>query len=132
MRTWLLVLMIALLPLRALVGEAMAGEMMSRHAAVVMAGAAAVQPAQAAHDCMGHGSVALPAAEAPSENAAGAGATMGADCPTCASCQACSAVALAFAGPAGGVTPFGAAPPAATDLRFASAEPVPAVKPPIS
>jgi hypothetical protein len=137
MRKWLLVLMIALLPLRAWVGEAMAGEMMSRHAA--MATAVQAQPSAAvlaaplvpsAHDCAGHGQATPPAAEAAADTLPTL--ALDGDCPTCASCQACSAVALAFAEAAPGATPFGSALPATREQRFASAEPVPAVKPPIS
>lgn len=137
MRKWLLVLMIALLPLRAWVGEAMAGEMMSRHAALAAgvqaqqsAALPAAQLAPSAHDCMGHGQAAPPSVEAPVDTTAAI--PLDGDCPTCASCQACSAVALAFAEAAPGATPFGSALPATRELRFASAEPVPAVKPPIS
>lgn len=110
--------MLLLMPLRGWVGDAMAVEMMGRHAPATPVAAVA----QAAdHDCAGHGQAAepgvLPAAS---------------DCPTCASCQVCSSVAVIFV-PAAAVAPL---PTAAVlwrvDTRFASAEPVPAFKPPIS
>lgn len=130
MRTWFVVVMIALLPLRAWVGEAMAGEMTSRHVAVAAATPAVQAATPGAHDCMGHGQATPLSTEAPVDTTAAL--TLDGDCPTCASCQACSAVALAFAEATPGATPFGSALPATRELRFASAEPMPAVKPPIS
>lgn len=96
MRRWLLVIMLLLLPLRGVVGDAMAGQMLQH-------GAAAAATAEggharhgrehdhaahaAAHDCDQHRD-----AGAAAENAEAAPS----DCPTCAGCQACSSVALAM------------------------------------
>jgi hypothetical protein len=129
-KRWFLVLMMLVLPLRGLVGDAMAGEMLAMH----MAGAAAASQvtAQAApaahHECMDHAGSASMGGEAPASEPVQAGA----DCPTCASCQACSAVALTL--PPAPALPVAAprAPPASSDTRFASTVPAQGLKPPIS
>jgi hypothetical protein len=120
MHRWLLVLMIALLPLRGWVGDAMAGEMLRHHVA-----AAAVQAEQApAADCMGHHGVAAPAA-------AGHTASVDGDGPTCASCQVCSAVALAFTAPAQ-VSGYSQPRPQTLERAHRNADRAQAFKPPIS
>ncbi len=130
MRRWFILLMIALLPLRGWIGEAMAGEMLAQrtaeaatHAAHMHEGHASQHEAHAsAHDCMEkHAAV----ADEPT------GATHG-DCPTCAACQVCSSVALGIDLPAAVAAPIAHAPPASRDIHFASAEPARAVEPPIS
>jgi hypothetical protein len=127
MHRWLLVLLVALLPLRGWVGEAMAGQMLQQQLAI----AAAVQApaphhgAKAHEDCMGH-----QAADATGD--AAADSPNSPDCPTCASCQVCSAVAIA---PVTRGTPsagFSQPPPASIERAHASAERVNAFKPPIS
>lgn len=128
MRRWLLVLLIALLPLRAWLGEAMAADMLAQHAAPV-----AAQQSASAHgaagDCAGHhakpgdaGSAAGPQAQSGE----------GLDAANCAACQVCSTMALAFRQPQVSAPDFGAAPPVPAAFTFASAEPAPADKPPIS
>jgi hypothetical protein len=119
MHRWLLVVMIALLPLRAWVGDAMAGEMLQQRVAV-----AAQQAVEApSHDCMGHGQ----AAPAPHDEAAG-----NADCPTCASCQVCSAVALVVMPVSPAANVHSQVPPPSRERSHPSAERAPAFKPPIS
>jgi hypothetical protein len=86
MRRWLLIFVILLLPLRGLVGEVMAGQMLQQH---VAASAQAPAPA-AAHDCDEH----RHATTADPVEAATGAAGPSPDCPTCASCQVCSSVAL--------------------------------------
>jgi hypothetical protein len=120
MRRWLLLLIVALLPLRAWVGEAMAAEMLARHQ---VPAAAATHHADAA-ECAGHHGEAAPAAQQ----------YQGADGheAICAACQACSTIALAFSQPPLPAAPYGAAPRVPQAVPFASAEPAPADKPPIS
>lgn len=147
MRTLLLALMIALLPIRGWLGDAMAVEM-ARHSmpaaeatAVSMAGAATEAHCHEAMEAMqADGSMDMSAAGMDMsahdghEGHDGHGGT-GADhqgCGTCTACQVCHTVAL------GGMplidTVHGApqAPPAAHTSRFASAEPAQGLKPPIS
>ena len=140
MRTLLLALMIALLPIRGWLGDAMAVEMV-RHALPASSMAAQeafpASPALAAADAHCH--EAMEAADSGMETMAhhdeGSSSDHGTDhqgCGTCTVCQVCHTVAL-------GGTPLvdivhGApqAPPAAHAARFASAEPVLGLKPPIS
>lgn len=145
MRFLLFALMIALLPLRGWIGDAMATEMALaqvqhpqlatktiashthetgaeahfHHEAAAPEAADAVQAMQAVHDCAGH------AADDASHVA-------DAHCESCAACQACHAVALSHAAP--DVNPvFNALtrPHAAAD-QFASADAALRQKPPIS
>ena len=140
MRTLLLVLMIALLPIRGWLGDAMAVEMV-RHslpAASVVAEATPATMASTAADAHCH--EAMDAADSGMDNTMAHhddghdshNSTDHQSCGTCTACQVCHTVAL-------GGTPLvdiahGApqAPPAAHAARFASAEPVPGLKPPIS
>jgi hypothetical protein len=139
MHRWLLLLMIALLPLRGWVGDAMAGEMIAQQ----MGGAqqatsharamhvAAQPPHERDHqgrDCMEH-------AQTPSGDS---GATKGerqgevSPCSTCASCQACSSPALTLGVETGSTRGFAPPRPPSAAARFASADPAPGLKPPIS
>ena len=128
MRRWLLILVVLLLPLRAVVGSAMAGQMLQPHGqadatAVHHAHAATGAPHAPAHDCE-H------AAPAAGEAADDTQPQAGGDCPTCASCQVCSSVALfpdTFQAP---VVGFSQPPPQALQGTYASAEPLLAFKPP--
>lgn len=127
MRRWLFVLMVLLLPLRGLVGEVMAGQMLQQHVAVAQqagdhgvqhdhdahAGHHAGHAAAAAHDCDDH-----------------AAAQPAADCPTCATCQVCSSVALGTALAAVAAEPAPQAPPHSVQRHHPSAEPALAFKPP--
>jgi hypothetical protein len=119
MHRWLLVLMIALLPLRGWVGEAMAGQMLAQQ---LHTANSSVMQADAMADCPGHPA----AAQAPSDKAADP------TCTSCAHCQACSTVALQPAPARALPAPTTYALPATGAAHFASALPVPALKPPIS
>ena len=142
MRTLLLALMIVLLPIRGWLGDAMAFEM-ARHslpaaaAAVSVASSASMATEAHCHEGMAaddDGALTMDMNMADhtgghdhSDNGAGHQG-----CGTCTACQVCHTVAL-------GGTPLidivhGApqAPPAAHAARFASAEPAPGLKPPIS
>ena len=139
MRHLLLVLMIALLPLRGWMGDAMAtsmaaGQLQQQQVAAKMiaththeAGAeghfgheaAAPEAVQAAHDCAG---------DAADESSHAAGA----HCESCAACQACHAVALSHSAP--DLNPVFNTPtlPHAAADQFASAEAALRQKPPIT
>jgi hypothetical protein len=117
MRPWLLILMIALLPLRGWAGGALAGDVISHK----LAASAVASPH---HDCMGH-------AQPP----AGIRDPVHPDAPdasACASCQVFSSAALAFASAVPGLTFFQPPRPLAAEARFASADRTPGFKPPIS
>jgi hypothetical protein len=145
MRTLLLALMIALLPIRGWLGDAMALEM-ARHSMPAASASVATSATQAhcheamdamdAMDRMDTDSGMQMAMDMPDSHAAHADHDNGgADhqgCGTCTACQVCHTVAL------GGIpvidTVHGApqAAPAAHASRFASAEPAQGLKPPIS
>lgn len=137
MRTLLLALMIALLPIRGWLGDAMAIEM-AQHT-LPAAAVVAEEAAQAhCHEAMeaGHGDHAGMDTTAHHDHEdSSTNSDHGTDhqgCGACTACQVCHTVAL------GGIPLIdivhGApqAPPAAHADRFASAEPVPGLKPPIS
>ncbi|MDM0009798.1 hypothetical protein QTI51_33870 [Variovorax sp. J22G73] len=149
MRTLLLALMIALLPIRGWLGDAMALEM-ARHSlpvasvSTVSAASGATMATQAhcheameamdATDADAGMQMAMDMSDSPAGHASH-DTTGGADhqgCGTCTACQVCHTVAL------GGMplidTVHGApqAAPAAHASRFASAEPAQGLKPPIS
>ncbi|MGJ7611767.1 MULTISPECIES: hypothetical protein [unclassified Variovorax] len=147
MRTLLLALMIALLPIRGWLGDAMAVEMVKHSLPVAAAASASTATAATeahCHEAMqagDHGGMDMQtsaAADMPDPSAHAthdAHDSAGADhqgCGTCTACQVCHTVAL------GGMplvdTVHGApqAPPAAHASRFASAEPAQGLKPPIS
>lgn len=127
MRRWLLILMVLLLPLRGLVGDAMAGQMLE-HGMTHAAMAATTHAAAGSHDAHGHGHDCdqPPAATADAEPQPQANA----DCPTCASCQVCSSVALSPTVPPALVPGFAHARPHSAPPAYASAEPSLAFKPP--
>lgn len=132
--------MLALLPLRGWVGDAMALELTAaalEHPENAIksvahqghsARATADFDAQHGHarpaDCPGHGAVTDSAADSPSQAST--------DCNTCAACQICHLVALTPSLPQLAPLFLPAARPQAAPLLFASAEPVPGSKPPIS
>ncbi|MES2482015.1 MAG: hypothetical protein V4609_08470 [Pseudomonadota bacterium] len=136
MRTLLLALMIALLPIRGWLGDAMAFEMV-RHslpaAEAVVSATSGIAESHCHEATMeadtGHGMAAMHDNGGDAQQPHG---TDHANCGTCVACQVCHTVAL------GGMplvdTPHAApqAPPAARAARFASAEPVLGLKPPIS
>ena len=137
MRTLLLAFMIALLPIRGWLGDAMAVEMVRHSLPAATVVAQEASPASMA--AQAHCHEAMEAADSGMATMAhhddGSSNDHGTDhqgCGTCIACQVCHTVAL-------GGTPLidivhGApqAPPAAHATRFASAEPVPGLKPPIS
>lgn len=131
MRHFVLVLMIALLPLRGWVGDAMAMELApSRMAAHALPTA---EPAQGPH----HGAMAAAGMAAPADcpgHAAAQDETQpkAADCNTCTACQSCHAVALTPSFPHLAPAPLPANRPLAAAHHFASAERAPGFKPPIS
>lgn len=117
MRHLVLVLMLALLPLRGWVGEVMAAQ---------MATASPSQPGQAhtaapapQADCAGHGA----------DDTAADGAEHNG---TCTACDICHAVAVTTTAPKLAAALLPAALPQAATFRFASAERTPGFKPPIS
>ena len=147
MRRWLLILMVALLPLRGWVGDVMAMEMAAGSLAHVGSGthfatdsiANNQEPtgtqalfdsesvSQKHADCPGHAEAAVAEADA---SAAGDSGHDG--CSACTSCQVCHSVALAGvveASPSN-VLHFGT--PHTSETNFASALPARGFKPPIS
>jgi hypothetical protein len=118
MHRWLLLLMIALLPLRGWVGDAMAGQLLSQR---MSTGATAV--AHAGHDCAGH-----------AQSSAQALAAVPADPPAGSSCADCQALSSAAVLPDGlpGSPSFQPPKPVSPEARFASVDRVPRFKPPIS
>ena len=127
MSRWLLLLMIALLPLRGWVGDAMAAGMSAQQVQANRAVPAVSQVQAPRHhavhdDCLEH-------ATGPRAAAASADS---ADCPTCAMCQACSALALVSPATESGVGRPGQQRPAGGAAHFASADAARGLKPPIS
>lgn len=128
MRRWLLILVVLLLPLRALVGSAMAGQML-QHGQSGVAVEHGQHAAKAQH-APAHGHDCEHAMQAADGDTGEAQPQAGGDCPTCASCQVCSSVALfpdTFQAPVAG---FSQPPPQAVQRSYASAEPWLAFKPP--
>ncbi|KQX86815.1 hypothetical protein [Variovorax sp. Root473] len=137
MRTLLLAFMIALLPIRGWLGDAMAVEMV-RHSLPASEAVVSAATGIAESHCheagmeadTGHDMAAMH--DIDSGDSQQPHGTDHADCGTCVACQVCHTVAL------GGMplvdTPHAApqALPAAHAARFASAEPVLGLKPPIS
>jgi len=125
MRAWLLILMIALLPIRGWVGNAMAGELLSHRVAVGAAATAHAHHGWGLHqDCMAHG-------QSPADTEAKAQADASTT-SSCASCQVFSSVALVFADAMPHATSFQSPRPFSAEARFASADRAPGFKPPIS
>lgn len=128
MRILLLALMIALLPLRGWAGDLMA---MDRATQSLSAGHAPAAPAvppdchQAHADGQGLHHVVLPDADQADGHA-------GADCGSCASCDICHSVALTAVLPQAMAPALPALAPQSSQPRYASAEPAPGFKPPIS
>jgi hypothetical protein len=141
MRTLLLALMIALLPIRGWLGDAMAVEMalhaMPAAATVSMASAATeahCQDAMDADDSMGmQMAMSGHPTQDPQDHAThDGGGTDHQGCGTCTACQVCHTVALGGMPLVDTVRLAPQAPPAAHTERFASAEPAQGLKPPIS
>lgn len=139
MRTLLLALMIALLPIRGWLGDAMAVEMV-RHS--LPAAEAAVSMATAAteahcHEAMDDGNsmnMQMDMADhaGSHDNHSSNDGTGHQGCGTCTACQVCHTVALGGMPLVDIVHSAPQAPPAAHAARFASAEPAQGLKPPIS
>jgi len=132
MRTLLLALMIVLLPIRGWLGDAMAVEMV-RHS--LPAAAAAVSMASTATEAHCHEAMEAGNGMDMSMSGHDSHDDGGADhegCGTCTACQVCHTVALGGMPLVDTVHSAPQAPPAAHAARFASAEPVAGLKPPIS
>ncbi|MBA3592221.1 MAG: hypothetical protein H0W47_00270 [Polaromonas sp.] len=122
MRVLLLALMIALLPVRGWVGNAMAVDMAAQQSlAATPASAEAVSDTSIMPpDCPMH-------AQADAEEAAA-----GAHCSSCNTCQLCLALASFAWDPPASATTVPHAGPAASVQHFSSAERISSLKPPIS
>ncbi|WP_432730831.1 hypothetical protein [Variovorax sp. W6] len=139
MRTLLLALMIVLLPVRGWLGDAMAVEMV-RHSLPMAMEAATVASAAAeahCHEAMdAGGDMAMDmSAHAGHDDGGGNSTNHNTDhqgCGTCVACQVCHTVALGGMPLVAIVHGAPQASPAAHAARFASAEPVQGLKPPIS
>ena len=128
MRILLLALMIALLPLRGWVGDVMAMERLEQALTITPAEAAVHGECHAAHIHHGQG-----AAHGDVNQPAGDGSTHAqADCSGCTICQICHSVVLASATVPARTAVLPAALPPSLVRLYASAEPVPGFKPPIS
>ncbi len=129
MRIFFLALMIALLPLRGWVGDVMAVERLgpppATQAAHTQAGS--VGHAHAAADCAHLSSPSSAAHTDASLAEASAG-----DCAGCTTCQICHSVALGAVPSTAGTAVLPTLAPCASPSRYASAEPAPGFKPPIS
>lgn len=127
MRHWFLVFLIALLPIRGIAGEFMAGQMLGQRIAAAQAAnvpaAAATETATAHEDC--HGRAAPADAAAPVIQ-------LGTDCGNCTLCQVCHSVAMAVAPLAASPGAVAHGQPLQGGTPFASAQPAPGLKPPIS
>lgn len=143
MRTLLLALMIAMLPIRGWLGDAMALEM-ARHSLPVAA-SMSMSMATAATEAHCHEEMAADSGMSPDtamQMSAGMHTTdhsqhdsAGTDhqgCGTCTVCQVCHTVALGGMPHIDTVHSAPQASPAAHATRFASAEPAQGLKPPIS
>ncbi|MDQ0037729.1 uncharacterized protein involved in copper resistance [Variovorax boronicumulans] len=141
MRTLLLALMIALLPIRGWLGDAMAVEMVRHSLPAASLVAQEASPASAAVDAHCH--EAMEAADdsggmdtmAHHHDDGSSSNDHGTDhqgCGTCTACQVCHTVALGGMPLVDIAHSAPQAPPAAHAARFASAEPVLGLKPPIS
>lgn len=139
MRTLFFALMIALLPVRGWLGDAMAIEMVRHSMPAAEAVAGAAQAATEAH-CHEAGDMAMSAMDGASheDHAMADGHRDDSDhashqgCGTCTACQVCHSVALGGTELPGIAHDAPQAAPAAPAARFASTEPFLGLKPPIS
>lgn len=150
MRHWFLILMIALLPVRGWALGTMTGQMPAAHAAMTDATVPAAAQVQtgaseatgAGHhtaagmkpDCPEHaGSAVQPEAHhAPEQDSGAVSSEASADCHSCTSCQICHTVAATASAALPALTFSPHALPSLAGARFASAQPAPGLKPPIS
>lgn len=133
-RTLVLAFMIALLPVRGWLGDAMAVEMVKHSMPVAAAMETAMADdggtmAEHCHASMGDGMrMSAQAGDHTTDHS-----TPSHDgCGTCTACQACHTVALGSVDVLNIAHAAPQAPPAAHAIHFASAEPAPGLKPPIS
>ena len=133
-RTLVLAFMIVLLPVRGWLGDAMAVEMVkhSMPAAAVMETAMADDSsamAEHCHESMGDGmGMSAQAGDHGTDRSNGSHD----GCGTCTACQVCHTVALGSVDVLNVAHAAPQAAPAAHAIHFASAEPAPGLKPPIS
>ncbi len=141
MRTLLIILMMALAPLRGWAGDVMA---ISMATAPALAGAhAGAGPSPVATNgfarddaavsghagCLGHGAIEVAVAPHPGASQDDVAST---HCPTCSVCQVCSSPGLAIAVNLADVVRVAHAVPLSSGTRFTSAERAGGFKPPIS
>jgi hypothetical protein len=129
MRTWLLILMIAVAPLRGWAGDvmsvAMATEQLIAHGSPSGSG-----PANAVHaDCVGHSG---DATEATGDSGAAEDDHVAGHCPTCSACQVCSSAALTVQTSSSPPIAMPHAVPTIGGTHFTSVAPALGFKPPIS
>ncbi len=145
MRTLLIIVMMALAPLRAWAGDVMLIGMVAAPVAVAAGAQSAARsaPALAAArgagqlgvgatthaDCLGHGATAAAAALLLAASQDDVAST---HCPTCSFCQVCSSPGLAMMANQSGSLGFAHAVPLSGGTHFTSAEHAPGLKPPIS
>lgn len=139
MRHLLLILMIALLPLRGWTGDAMATGMAAGQMAQILQGqiateSVAVHAHAASEEAHFDQDVAVQQASPMAADCAGHGADNGdaSHCDTCSACQACHAVALAQSAPKALCTFQAFSLPRSAADQFASADAALRQKPPIS
>ena len=146
MRVLLIVLMLALAPLRGWTGDAMAITMVSQQVSVMAQHGPAAAPVSDATlttanapsenhtDCIGHGVPAQVAVTPPSDGASdgASDATSALHCPTCSFCQACSSPGLVVVASLFEPVHFVHGVPPLVGTHFTSAERAPGFKPPIS
>lgn len=130
MRRWLLVLMLLLLPVRGLVGEVMAGQMLQQQVAAAVQASHDGQAHDHEHGHEAHAGDHAGHAASDHDGDEHAAAQPTADCPTCATCQMCSSVALGTSPAAMAAEPAPQALPHTAQRAYPSAEPALAFKPP--
>lgn len=123
MRHYLVILMIALLPLRSWAGDVMAVSMSTQALTTVSTELVVKHDSAAVEDCAGHSGSASDVSEA-------ATAEDG-HCSNCVTCQICHSVALVSIGVASAGTPEANRLGVSTAATFASAPLADSVKPPI-
>ena len=137
-RVLLIAFMVALLPVRGWIGDAMAVEMAAdaanatkyvaqeRHSTPASGSIASKNAPQARSDCAGHGSM----AQADNPQAASTQATDA--CQGCSACQVCHTLALAVVSAGTEPTDWAQAVPSMAKRHFSSADSARGFKPPIS
>ena len=137
-RVLLIAFMVALLPVRGWIGDAMAVEMAAgamsatkniaqeRHSTPASGSIASKNAPQAHSDCAGHGSM----ANSDSSQTASTQATDA--CQGCSACQVCHTVALAVVSAGTEPTDWAQAVPSMAKRHFSSADSARGFKPPIS